>query len=256
MFMSDRLARLEKEQADLLVMLVEAYRTKREPFFVLSVANSLGEIYLRHSGLVDGTASAPQPDLQMLERERLLMTTERGRGTSFFVPTPEGMQLYREIKANAGTPVTRVETEVRQLLSTGAITPYPRAFEAWRAAESLYWQLDAADHRLSQIGHLCRDSIQAFAEELAKRHGITDIDPDPTKTINRVTAVLRAKAGDTGVEFLDALVDYWRKVNGLIQRQVHRGQKEGRPIDLEDARVVVFQTLLVMYEVHRAASRP
>ena len=30
---------------------------------------------------------------------------------------------------------------------------------------------------------------------------------------------------------------------------------EGRPVDLEDARLVVFQTLMVMYEVHRAASR-
>ena len=70
-----------------------------------------------------------------------------------------------------------------------------------------------------------------------------------------MTAILRAKTGDTASEFLDSLIEYWRTVSGLAQRQEHSGQKEGRPVDLEDARLVVFQTLLVMYEVHRAASR-
>jgi len=48
------------------------------------------------------------------------------------------MQFYRQLKANAGTPVTRVETEVRRLLSSAAMDSYPRAFEAWRLAEALY----------------------------------------------------------------------------------------------------------------------
>ena len=191
----------------------------------------------------------------MLERERFLHVTERGRGVWFFVPTPEAGEFYRHAKTQGREPLEHIETEVGRFLSSSTMDSYPRAFEAWRRAESLYWQLDAADPRLSEIGHHCRDAIQAFAGELAKQHSVTEIDPDPTKTINRVTAVLSAKAGETVSEFLDALIDYWRKVNKLIQRQEHSGQKEGRPIDLEDARLVVFQTLLVMYEVHWATSR-
>jgi len=154
--------------------------------------------------------------------------TERGRGAWFFVPTSEAREFYRSVKTEGSTPIARVETEVLQFLSSSAMAAYPRAFEAWRRAESLYWQLDAADPRLSEIGHQCREAIQAFAEELAKQHSVTDIDPDPTKTINRVTAVLRARTGDTVAEFLDALIDYWRKLNNLVQRQEHSGQKEGR----------------------------
>src|SRR5437879_11503791 len=54
------------------------------------------------------------------------------------IPGSMAMQFYRQLKANAGTPVTRVETEVRRLLSSAAMDSYPRAFEAWRLAEALY----------------------------------------------------------------------------------------------------------------------
>lgn len=248
-----RESRLEAEQADLLIALVESYRFRREPFLVLEAFNALGHVFVRHPGLKEDLGVPPH-DLKVLEREGFLFVTERGRGVQFFIPTPEARELYRQTKTQARESVEHVETEVRLLFSAEAMRNYPRACEAWQKAESLYWQLDAADH-LSEIGHHCREAIQAFASELASKHGITDIDPDPTKTINRVTAVLRDKTGATVAGFLDTLIDYWRKVNDLVQRQVHRGQKEGRPIDLEDARLVVFQTLIVMYEVHRAASR-
>ena len=246
-------SRLEKEQADLLLALVEAYRSNREPFLMIKAMNASGHVLLRHPGLKDDIGVPPH-DLQMLEREGLLFVTERGSGGRFFVPTPEARELYRQTKTQASEPVEHIEGEVRFFLSAEAMRDYPRASEAWRKAESLYWQPDAADH-LSDFGHHCREAMQAFASELAEKHKVVDIDPDPARTINRVTAVLRVRTGETVAEFLDALIDYWRKVNNLVQRQEHSGQKEGRPVDLEDARLVVFQTLVVMYEVHRAASR-
>ena len=109
---------------------------------------------------------------------------------------------------------------------------------------------------MSEVGHHCREALKAFAAEVANKHNVAVIDPDATRTIKRVSAVLRARIGDTASEFLHSLIDYWKTVSGLAQRQEHGGQKEGRPVNLEDARLVVFQTLLVMYEVHRAASRP
>ena len=247
-------SRIEKEQAELLLALVEAYRLRREPFAVIEVMNAMGHVLVRHPGFTE-EMSIPPNDLRMLEREGFLLVTERGRGIRFLIPTPEAQEFYRSVKTEGSTPIARVETEVRQFLSSSAMDFYPRAFAAWRRTESLYRQLDAADPRLSEIGHQCREAIQAFAAELAKRHRVTEIDPDPTKTINLVTAVLRARTGDTVAEFLDALIDYWRKLTSLVQRQEHSGQKEGRPVDLEDARLVVFQTLMVMYEVHQAASR-
>ncbi len=222
-------SRIEKEQAELLLALVEAYRLRREPFAVIEVMNAMGHVLVRHPGFTE-EMSIPPNDLRMLEREGFLLVTERGRGIRFLIPTPEAQEFYRSVKTEGSTPIARVETEVRQFLSSSAMDFYPRAFAAWRRTESLYRQLDAADPRLSEIGHQCREAIQAFAAELAKRHRVTEIDPDPTKTINLVTAVLRARTGDTVAEFLDALIDYWRKLTSLVQRQEHSGQKEGRPV--------------------------
>jgi len=52
--------------------------------------------------------------------------------------------------------------------------------------------------------------------------------------------------------FLDALLVYWGTACDLVQRQEHGSQREGAPLTWEDARRVVFQTMLVMYEVGRA----
>jgi len=157
-------SRIEKEQAELLLALVEAYRLRREPFAVIEVTNAMGHVLVRHPGFTE-EMSVPPNDLRMLEREGFLLVTERGRGIRFLIPTPEAQEFYRSVKTERSTPIARVETEVRQFLSSSAMDFYPRAFAAWRRSESLYRQLDAADPRLSEIGHQCREAIQAFAAE-------------------------------------------------------------------------------------------
>ena len=57
--------------------------------------------------------------------------------------------------------------------------------------------------------------------------------------------------GDSKKAFLDALIAYWGTLSDLIQRQEHDSQKEGKPLVWEDARAVVFQTLIVMFEIDR-----
>lgn len=47
-------------------------------------------------------------------------------------------------------------------------------------------------------------------------------------------------------------MNYWGAVADLTQRQEHGVQKEGEQLVWEDARRVVFQTLLVMFEVDKA----
>ena len=106
---------------------------------------------------------------------------------------------------------------------------------------------------MTRIGHTCREALQAFASSLAERSGVPDMPSNPAKTVDRIKAVLNARAlGDTHRAFLAALLAYWGTVSDLVQRQEHGAQKEGEPMTWEDARRVVFQTAIVMFEIARA----
>ena len=56
-------------------------------------------------------------------------------------------------------------------------------------------------------------------------------------------------------EMLKALVMYWGTVMDITQRQEHGSQREGGELTWEDARRVVFQTAVVMFEVDHALSK-
>lgn len=129
---------------------------------------------------------------------------------------------------------------------------FPEAHAKWTQAEEALWSEDA-ERRLSTIGHDAREALQEFADALAREKGIaSEVPTDKQRTIARITAVLDEQAiGGTPREFLDALLAYYGTLTDLVQRQEHAGQKEGEPITWEDARRVVFQTLVVMYEVAR-----
>ena len=76
--------------------------------------------------------------------------------------------------------------------------------------------------------------------------------------INRIKSVLLGEAnrlGKTEKEFLNALLEYWKTISSLVQRQEHGAEREKKDLLWEDGRRVVFQTLIVMYEVDRALSR-
>ncbi len=79
---------------------------------------------------------------------------------------------------------------------------------------------------------------------------------DPRGSQKRIESVLKQHADKLGSlePFLIKLLDYWGAVNGIVQRQEHGAQKEGEPLKWEDARRVVFQTMLVMYEIDRTLS--
>jgi hypothetical protein len=86
-------------------------------------------------------------------------------------------------------------------------------------------------------------------------HQPPDVNPDPTKTLDRASAVInlrRQELGEASSELLDALFGYWRAVNSVVRRQEHGAQKEGEPLTWEDGRRVVYQTMAVMVELDRA----
>jgi hypothetical protein len=101
---------------------------------------------------------------------------------------------------------------------------------------------------------LCREALQEFAASLAdlKRVDVSNIEP--AKTVSRLKAVLAGRAATLGTSeaaFLEALVSYWGTVSDLVQRQEHGAQRERGPLVWEDARRVVFQSCVLMYEVTR-----
>ncbi len=62
----------------------------------------------------------------------------------------------------------------------------------------------------------------------------------------------KQELGDKTHAFLDALLPYWGTVSDLAQRQTHAARKENEPVTPEDARRVVFYSMLVMYELDRS----
>lgn len=75
--------------------------------------------------------------------------------------------------------------------------------------------------------------MQEFATALVDRYGPADANPDPTKTLDRLSAVLHMHRGQLGQRragLLDALFNYWRAAVDLVQRQEHGGQKEGEVV--------------------------
>ena len=200
------------------------------------------------------------PDLYELDRKGLINLREDDTLVSFVV-SPEGLGFYEEVKRAQGEPIERVEVETRNLLSRDVATAHPEAVAKWREAEDLLWRPDA-EEQLGTIGHKCREALQAFAQSLYEIH-CPDSDPLPKeKTLNKIRAVLgarRASLGKKTERFLTAYwetVDaYWETVNDLAERAEHGSQRKDRPLVWEDARRLVFQTLLVMVEL-AAATRP
>jgi len=134
---------------------------------------------------------------------------------------------------------------------------YPEAYGKWAEAEELLWSSES-ESQFTTIGHLCREAMQEFAGALVRQHQMHDADPDKAHTIARIRCLLDSKKeqlGSTEMPFLDALLSYWRTVSNLAQRQEHGGQREGKPLVWEDARRVVFQCAVVMFEIDSALSR-
>jgi hypothetical protein len=201
------------------------------------------------------------PDLYELDRKGLISLRETQGGAVAFVVSPEGFAFYEEIKRAEGEPVERVEAEARHMLSRDVMGACPEAAERWREAEELLWRSDAQE-QFTAIGHKCREALQSFAQSLYEQHCPDSEELPREKTLNKICAVLerhKASVGKTTARFLDvyweAVNAYWEAVNDLAERAEHGSQREQRPLLWEDARRLVFQTLLVMVEL-AAAVRP
>lgn len=240
--------RLTDEQVDLLALLVEETRRisggQQYEFFVSRSRD--GDFAVTEGRRIQVFF----PDLGELDRIGLIRLRDDA-GAPAFVVSPDGFAFYEEVKRLRGGPVERVEAETRHLLERDLVEAFDDAAQRWREAEDLLWRMNAEDH-LTAIGHKCREALQSFAQGLYERHCPDSEQLLKGQTHNKIRAVLSAERSTLGKKTEAALNAYWEAVNDLAERAEHGSQREGRPLLWEDARRLVFQTLLVMVEVAAA----
>jgi len=250
---------LEPEQEQLLIQLVEASRDvprDQREFYLIRALGSADEV---EGGGLAVPIQVSVSDLEYLGECGLLRVKVHPGGNQVdFTVSPQGVERYEAIHQRAATPLQQVDSRTRSYLESPDFrSQFPLAFQRWNEAAELLWASDSADH-LTAIGHKAREAMQEFATCLVEHHCPSDVNADPTKTLDRVSAVLkmyRESLGERRAVLLRALFDFWRATVDLVQRQEHGGQKEGEPLRWEDGRRVVFQTANVMVELHRAAEQ-
>lgn len=252
---------LEPEHEELLALMVEATRAvprqERRPFVLAKDMNGQS---LTHNDLPRNLEVA-ESDLKDLVEAGLLRRGVSRKGTANYEVRPRGFSYYDQLKRQQAGQVERTEQDVRRYLDSVAIPDvYRAALAKWRRADGLLWSADTED-QLTNIGHICRETMQEFAQALVDEVRLPDAESprDPQKTVDRVRRCIKhlgKRAGATEVAWLEALLGYWGTVSDLAQRQEHGAGKEGEELVWEDARRLVFHTALVMFELIRAAERP
>jgi hypothetical protein len=253
---------LELAQEKLLIQLVEAERSlprnERQYFYVAHTMGPPG-VELIHPAISRQSPRIFEGDLRTLNSYGLISIVSYDRnGIESFRITNDGFQMYDQIMRRLGTPTERIQQIIKDHLESDKFrTSYPNAYAKWAQAETLLWTDDSAS-ALTTIGHLIREAMQEFSQALVNRYNPKGCTSDGSKTVARIRAVINSLAqqcGDAERALLDALLTYWGTVSDLAQRQEHGAQKECEPLLWLDARRVVFQTAVVMFEIDNTLSR-
>jgi hypothetical protein len=243
---------LSPRQIELLSRLVEASNDVHEEFLVV---RTLGGMFLKHPGL-RGQFEVYPPDFQALEDLGFFTVTgysQRDGKSTLFDISPSGRQAHSSLHAESVSPSEAVEDDMRRFVDSDRFrSDYPIVCERWAAAAKLLWAEDPK-RQLTEVGHYCREALQEFADVLVKDLPVLQ-ESRKANTIARLRSVIevqRERLGETASEMLTAMLNYWGTVSDLAQRQEHAATREGERLVWEDARRLVFQTLVVMYEIDR-----
>lgn len=248
---------LEKAQEELLLRLVEIRKRlspkDRHEFWARQVANRSQAVLVHPALRKNEDDTVYMGDLEVLDAEGLITLTRADRTTHRFDFTPTGLQYTNQLARGAGQPIERTEAIPRRYIDNDTFkNAHPEAYTKWAQAEDELWGEDR-ETRLTSVGHLCREAMQAFATSLVKMRNINDVQNNPANTVARLRAALETSSvAETDRAFLDALVVYWGTVSDLVQRLEHGAQRERTPLQWKDASRLVFQTLSVMYEVDQS----
>lgn len=251
---------LEQEQKDLLCWIIEHIRNiprnERSSFILIDDVDGCGG----HTLVCDGLPNKEvlPSDLDSLSEVGLLRRGLMRNKYRYFDITPKGYKYYEYLKTNEGKPLKIIEEYVFRYFEPESFQKnYTRSYEKWFNAANLLWKRESPD-QLTTIGHLCREAIQEFATKLVERYNPQNVDTDKAHTKARLKSVLdhfKNKMGNTENEFIDVLIDYWDKLNELIQRQEHGSAREKSELIWEDGRRIVFHTAILMFEIDRIIKR-
>ena len=164
--------------------------------------------------------------------------------------TPEG--LRQSGLDHAARRVLSVEAQIEAYVDEVTFASrYPVAYRKWHDALDLY-TVNAERHATS-IGHQCREALMDFIEALSVRSGVR-LTGKPTQTVARLRKIMAAKTGlsSTVAAQQEALLQYFGTVSDLAQRQEHGAAREKEPLTPDDARRVVFYSMLVMHELDQS----
>lgn len=250
---------LEEEQKEFFIQIVETIksipRSKRTAMLLSNTYDGKKLIiatkdHERHDikNIVDG-------DLDILTRNNLLDVSFTPQGSSKYVITPIGFEYYDWLMKEMGKPIERIEKRTLNYFDFEDFRKtYTKAYQKLKKAEEKLWSSDS-EESFTTIGHLCREAMQEFADQLYYEVFGEKLQSKKSKTVQRIRKVIQKRNSDVGStvkSFLEALLPYWGTVSDLVQRQEHGAEKEkGEDINWEDSRRIVFQTVNVMYELHR-----
>jgi hypothetical protein len=247
---------LEPEQKDLLIQIVEASRnvSRSERMKFLVIESEEGDILI-HPGLPGGKTSIYAGDVEILANTGLINRSYGSKGSPRFDVHPIGFKFYSHLKESSGEPIERVENSFKSYINSEPfITKHKHAFDKWSMAQDHLWAADNQD-QFTTIGHLCRESMQEFVDILLREICPHVEHRDKSKIVARLKIVITEKKKalpKTIFPLLEALISYWGCVVDIVQRQEHGGNKEGKELVWEDARRVVFSTMVVMHEIDNA----
>lgn len=248
---------LEPEQKELFIQMAEAAksvpRENRSPFILANSKDGTCLIAPAPAGMNSNIRGFAHGDPEVLASNGLLNPGFGSRGGKNYIITPEGFLYYEWLMKQQGKPVERIEKQTLQYLEFAEFRKkYRDAYRKLKEAEEMLWAAEK-EEQFTIIGHLCREAVQDFAGELYKQVFGNYSESPIEHTNNRIEAVILERYNSKKVrKYLRTLFEYWKAVEGLVQKQEHRGQKEKEKLTWEDARRLVFQTVNVMVELDRA----
>lgn len=178
---------------------------------------------------------------------RVMLETLRVRARIQKRVRPEGLRASRTQHKESETG--RFESGIASYISAeGFRQHYRAAYQKWVDAHQILET--APDRQASTIGHLCREAIIEFSDQLAREYDVGPFEPLKTKAKMRAVFSKREDVSTTLTHSLLTLLAYWESLIELANRQEH-----GRKLTADDGRAIVFQTMLVMREIDLALAR-
>jgi len=245
--------RLTRDQVELLVTLVDAFRRapKKEPFWLLR--HGQGDDLI-HPGLQDDF-EVYFGDLEALRDAGILRLSRIRQSSRQYDISPLGFDYYDHVLSERGEDISSIEVLTAEYIQASQFRGrHPEASRKWAMATDAV-RTHESTRQVTTVGHLCREAMQAFAEDLAVEAGLASDLPKREQTLNRIEAVLKGvkkSIGRTHADSLTALMGLWKAANDVVQRQEHGAAREGESVTWMDARRCVFLTAVGMHELDTA----